>query len=326
MASPGGGGSVVKNKWSLFAALCALVVLISASRQVIDHCRYGLSLCVELILPSLFPFFILSGLLSRLGLARAVERLLSPLSQRLPVSGAGISALLIGLTGGYPLGAAHRADLVRGGEVTNEEAERLLAFCNNSGPAFLIGAVGTGVFGSPGLGLVLYGVHIAAALLTALLFRKTSAPLRRRSAVPPLPFAAAFSEAVRQAVVSVLSVCGFVVCFTVFTGLLDANGFLSAAAGALSALLGTELHWSRALLIGFWELGGGIGALQGLQATPLNLALAAALVGWGGLSVHFQTLAAVADTEIKGTLHTAGRLCSALFSFLLAWIAGTLLL
>ena len=316
----------MKNKWSLFAALCALAVLISASRQVIEHCRYGLSLCVELILPSLFPFFIVSGLLSRLGLAGAVEQLLSPLSRRLPVSGAGTSALLIGLTGGYPLGAAYLADLARDGELTAEEAERLLAFCNNSGPAFLIGAVGTGVFGSPALGLLLYGVHIAAALLTSLLFRKAPAPPCRHSHAAPLPFAHAFSEAVRQAVISVLSVCGFVVCFTVFSGLLDANGFLSAAAGALSALLGPELHWSRALLTGFWELGGGIGTMWGLQATPLNLALAAALVGWGGLSVHFQTLAAVADTEIKGTLHTAGRLCSAGFSFLLAWIAGTLLL
>ena len=74
--------------------------------------------------------------------------------------------------------------------------------------------------------------------------------------------------------------------------------------------------------MGFWELGGGVGAMRGLPLTPGNLALAAALVGWGGVSVQFQTLAVLADREIKSSLHLAGRLLSAalgaLFSFLLA--------
>ena len=44
--------------------------------------------------------------------------------------------------------------------IGKEEAERLLGFCNNSGPAFIVGAVGAGIFGSPSVGLALYGIHI----------------------------------------------------------------------------------------------------------------------------------------------------------------------
>ncbi len=143
--------------------------------------------------------------------------------------------------------------------------------------------------------------------------------------MPALPFSRAFPEAVRQAVVSVLSVCGFVVCFSVFTGLLDANGFFSAAAGGLSSLLGTELHWSRALLCGLLELGSGAGAMRGLGVTPLNLALAAGLLSWGGLSVQFQTLAVLADSQVKGALHFAGRLISAGFAALFAFVLAVLL-
>lgn len=310
----------MKNKLAIFAALCGLFVMIAASAQTVAACREGLRLCVELILPSLFPFFVLSSLLGKLGLPAMLGKRLAPLAERLfHVTGAGCTAFLMGLLGGYPLGAAYIAALAESGQVSDREAARLLAFCNNSGPAFFVGALGAGVFGSVRLGLLLYAVHAAAALLTGLLFRgKSAVPGSAVLPAPPLPLSEAIPEAVRQAVSASLNVCGFVVCFAVFTGLLDANGLLSLLAGHLHALTGQSLPWCRALLIGFFELGGGIGALRGLPPTPLNLALAAAIMGWGGLSVHFQTLSLIADRDIKSAPHTAGRLLSAGLSFLLA--------
>ena len=318
----------MKNKLAVFAALCGLFVLITASAQAVQACRAGLRLCAELILPSLFPFFVLSALLAKLGLPAQLGERLAPLGGRLfRVSGAGCTALLMGLLGGYPLGAAYIAELCENGCVDEEEAGRLLAFCNNSGPAFFLGALGTGVFGSPRLGLLLYAVHVCAARLTGLLLRGRGPFAAEASpdAAPPLPFSKALPEAVRQAVSASLNVCGFVVCFAVFTGLLNANGFFSLLAGRLAALSGQPLPWCRALLTGFFELGGGIGALRGLPPTPADLALAAGLMGWGGLSVQFQTLALIADTEIKSAPHTAGRLLSAVLSYALAYALASIL-
>ena len=311
----------MKNKLAIFAALCGLFVMIAASAQTVAACREGLRLCVELILPSLFPFFVLSALLGKLGLPAMLGERLAPLGEKLfHVSGAGCTAFFMGLLGGYPLGAAYIAALAESGQVSDREASRLLAFCNNSGPAFFVGALGTGVFGSVRIGLLLYAVHVAAALLTGLLFRGKSAG-SESAVLPalPLPFSKAIPEAVRQAVSASLNVCGFVVCFAVFTGLLDAKGQLSLLAGHLAARTGQSLPWCRALLRGFLELGSGIGALRGLPPAPQNLALAAALMGWGGLSVHFQTLSLIANRDIKGAPHTAGRLMSAVLSFLLAY-------
>lgn len=317
----------MKNRLSLFAALCGLFVMIAASAQTVAACREGLRLCVELILPSLFPFFVLSALLGKLGLPALLGKRLAPLGQRLfHVSGAGCTAFFIGLMGGYPLGAAYLTELAESGQVSDREASRLLAFCNNSGPAFFVGALGAGVFGSVKIGLLLYGVHAAAALLTGLLFRGNgSASDSAVLPASPLSLSKAIPEAVRQAVSASLNICGFVVCFAVFTGLLDANGLLSLLAGHLAVRTGQSLPWCRALLKGFFELGGGIGALRGLPPTPQNLALAAALMGWGGLSVHFQTLSLIADRDIKSAPHTAGRLMSAIWSFLLAYGIGRFL-
>ncbi len=315
----------MKKRIAVCGSLAALAALICAPDEVTASCRYALTLCAELIVPSLFPFFVLSLLLNRLGLPELLGRLSSGMSKRLfNVSGAGASALIMGLTGGYPLGAAYIADMRRAGSVSAEEAERLMGFCNNSGPAFIIGAVGAGVFSSPRAGLYLYAVHIAAAICTGLILRTDRAlpdtcAGKSEDVRSDISFCTAFPAAVKQALVSVLNVCAFVVCFTVFVRLLDAEGFFSLSVGHISAATGWELHWVRALLTGMLELGSGVGAMRGMSVSAINLALAAFLVGWGGVSVHFQTMAVLAESGIKGVLHFAGRLISASIAALMGY-------
>ena len=315
------GVMLMKNRLAVLAALSALVSLILASQEVIASCREGLRLCAELILPSLFPFFVVSMLLAALGFPGALGKRVAPVALRLfGVSGAGATALILGLSGGYPLGAAYLAELERRGEIEARETERLLLFCNNTGPAFLLGAVGGGVFRSASVGLLLYASHALAAFVTGLLLRSgDGAGDFPHASAAPLPFSRALSEAVRQTVTSLLSVCGFVVCFSILTGLLDSWGLLPALSALLATRLPVSAQAARALLLGFFELGNGVGALQGLPATPGNLALAAGLVGWGGLSVHCQTLAVLSDSGAKSAPHTAGRLLSAVFGSLFAW-------
>lgn len=303
----------IKNKLAVICALAALTALIFSSGEVIERCKYALSLCAELIVPTLFPFFVVSILLNRLGFPAFLGRVFAPAAQKLfGVSGAGSSALVMGLTGGYPLGAAYIADMHENGAIDRDEAEQLLGFCNNSGPAFIIGAVGTGVFGSAKAGICLYAVHILSAVLTGIIMRKKGGTSRNApSEAEDLPLSQALPDAVRQALVSVLNVCGFVVCFTVLAGLLDVGGLLSLAVGRAAVVTGREMHWLRALFIGVLELGSGVGAMRGLSLNAANLSLAAFLLGWGGISVHFQTRALLAGSEIKGALHFTGRLVSA---------------
>lgn len=312
----------MKGKIAVTAALCALLEMILAPQQMIDSARYALRLCAELIIPSLFPFFVVSGLLNRLGFsARLAGRLSRPAARLYGISGAGATALFMGLIGGYPLGAAYIADMRRQGLISAEEGERLMGFCNNSGPAFLIGSIGAGVFGSARLGLGLYIIHILSALITGLFFRGSG---RYKAQLPHLPESrgSALIDSVRQAAQSILSVCGFIVCFCVIIGLMDAGGYFSLFAGRLAALTGLELHSASALLSGVLELGSGIGAMRGLSPSPVNLAIAAGIVGWGGVSVHFQTYAVLAESDIKGDLHLTGRLICCAVSSALGYIFG----
>ena len=242
------GGMPVEGKRgnyiALAATLAALGALLLCSQAALESARAGLNLCAQMIVPSLLPFFILSSLLQQLGLPGILGRWLSPVTQRLfGIGGAGASALLLGVTGGYPLGADAVARLRRSGTLTREQAERALAFCNNSGPAFLVGAAGVGVFHSAGYGLLLYGVHVLSAVIVGMLFAPRSGgfPPEERAQIAAVSLSQALPEAVRSAVRAVLTVSGFVVTFSVVTGVLDASGLLPALVGTLAARLGLDL-------------------------------------------------------------------------------------
>ena len=261
------------NYIELAVTLSALgALLLRVLQAALESARAGLALCAQMIVPSLLPFFILSSLLQQLGLPGILGRWISPVTQKLfGIGGAGASALLLGVTGGYPLGADAVARLLRSGALTREQAERALAFCNNSGPAFVVGAAGVGVFHSAGYGLLLYGVHVLSAVIVGMLFAPRSGGFlpEDRSQIAAVSLSQALPEAVRSAVRAVLTVSGFVVPFSVMTGVLDASGLLPALVGTSAARLGLELHFARALCTGVFELGTGIGAMRGPMPTRI---------------------------------------------------------
>ena len=87
------------------------------------------------------------------------------------VGGAASAAFVLGFIGGYPIGAKSVITLYKNGSITKSEAERLLSFCNNSGPSFILGVVGAGVFSSGKVGFLLYAAHAAASVCIGVLFR-----------------------------------------------------------------------------------------------------------------------------------------------------------
>jgi len=306
----------------LIMPLILFILLIYSADKAKAAAVDALILCGRTIIPSLFPFFVLSAFLTRLGLPGFLGQTIAPLFSRLyRISPAAASALPMGFFGGYPAGANYIADLEKSGSISPEEGERLIAFCNNSGPAFIVGVMGSAVFGSVRLGLMLYAVHILSALFTGLFFRRGE---YCRKVIPhrldDISCTDALVESVKQSVLSIINVSGFIIFFSVLIKMLDTGSLLSNVCLWLGRFPGIEPQFAKALLTGFFELGSGAGAMQGLDARPINLALAAALLSWGGLSVHFQTLAVLSASRIKGTLHITGRLISTCIAFLLMLI------
>lgn len=296
------------RRFLLAGGLLALMVAFLWNSQITAQAvRDGLTLCARSVVPALFPFFVAVSCFTGLGLARELGRFLSPVTAPLlGCSGAGSAAFLMGLLGGYPVGGRAVAELYGAGAIDRNEAERLLAYCNNCGPAFVLGVAGTGCFDSVRIGLWLYAIHVVSAVAVAQLRRtrlgKNDVP-RLPSPVPSFP--AVLVRSVTEGAKAMISVCAFVV-------------FFVAALRMLTALTG--LH--HPLLIGAVELTGGILALKPDRS---GFVMAAALLGWGGLSVHGQTAAVLGDTGLSLRPHLLGKAAQAVVSAALALAASRFL-
>ena len=303
------------------------LALVLWPEEAMNAMRDGLSLCGNVLLPSLFPFFVLSSLVVELGMSRYLGRLLEPVMAPLfRVNGACAAALALGFVGGYPVGARTAIELYRNGQCSRTEAERLLAFCNNSGPAFILGVVGAGVFGSGRAGLLLYLAHILASLIVGLLFRfykPSHLPRTRRLGGPQFQaasFPSAFTHAVTGALGSALNICAFVLFFTVFLRLLSYAGVLGTLARLLTALLspfGMEERWAQRLLTGLLEVSSGVSSLTDGTLTG-RLSMAAFMLGWAGVSVHCQVLAFLGDSGLSMRTYVVGKLLHGCLSSLIA--------
>lgn len=201
--------------------------------------KSGLLLCGDLIIPSLFPFFILSTLTVSLGFSSLLGRLLEPMMQPLfHQNGTGASALVLGFIGGYPVGAKTVCSLYQERFCTREQAQCLLAFCNNSGPAFIIGGAGIAIFQSARAGFVLMAIQILSALLVGMLFRPKKKE-RLSATHPPAPaqgksVAKCVTESVGQSATATLNICAYVILFNVMIQLLDSCGALDFCEALLS--------------------------------------------------------------------------------------------
>ena len=295
-----------KTRWRmpLCLLLCLLLLwFLADAAGVRASVAGGLRLCAGTVIPALFPFLVVTTLLLSLGFGEWVSPALAGFMRLFRLPGAASSALLLGLVGGYPIGAKTAADLYQGGLVTQEEGERLLAFCNNSNPVFLISVLGVGIFGSVRAGIWLWLIHIASALFTGLLFRWSGKPAKRQPLSSPSPFRAvslssAFVGAVKSSLAGMLSVSAFVVFFYVLVQPLR----------ALGGRLGT-------LLVGVTEL---FSVTPLLENSPFGFVLAAGLAGWGGLSVLCQTAAVLDGSGLSLRNGALGKAIQGLLSAALA--------
>ena len=310
-------GRGISPALSVFSLLALCVGLFRWPETAADGVRGGLDLCGSLIIPSLFPFFVLSGLTVSLGVSALLGRLASPVMGPLfHQGGAGASALTLGLIGGYPVGAKTVCGLYREGQCGRAQAEGLLAFCNNCGPAFVVGAAGVGLFHSARTGLLLMAIQVLSACCVGFLFRPEGRAEKEQPvpAARPKGFAECFTTSVGQAATAVVNICAYVVFFQVLTRLLDRSGLLTVWA----ELLPCPRSWGTGLTVGALELSNGIAALGG---TPDAIIPVSFLLSWGGLCVHCQTISLIQEERLGAGRYLLGKLTQAFIAAALACLA-----
>ncbi len=275
-----------------FTAICLL--LLHYPNAMATGISRGLSICSTVIIPTLYPFMLLAGLLANSPLCRQPGRRITAVTRRLfGLPGCCGPAILLSLVGGYPAGSIAIAQLRQRGQINEEDTRRMTAYCVNGGPGFIVSTVGAGLLGSVQAGLLLYIAQITVSLGIGIAL---GCGKRRvyETALDPLPPRKPMAQIVSDTCASLLTMCGFVVLAAAGLSLAEVCGF----ARGLASLTNMDLSATSALLAAITEVSCGCIALAGGGVlTPLWLSLA---LSWGGLSVQGQLAAVLPHERIIG--------------------------
>lgn len=282
------------------AVCCVLMVIFP--QVAMDAARKGISLWGTSVLPALLPFFICANFLQNIGVIRYLK--------------SGTFPFLMSVLSGYPMGAKIVGDLRRSGEISVSEAKRLMSFCSTSGPAFLIGAVGTGMLGSGFSGGIIAAAHYIGAAVNGIVYTAVLGKEQGSSGIVQSEDSRGMQESLTEAMLSAFKSLGiilaYIVLFTFATDMLH-------LCGAFSLI---RCDWLRAVVKGFFEMTVGCGAVAECRriSDGLGCILCTGILSWGGLSVLGQSMSMLSGSGISAGYLFLSKLTHSLFSMIAAFL------
>ena len=326
------------------------VLLVVFSRSNLEATKSGLELWAFTVVPSLFPFFVITNLLSQTKVVRTIGRLLDKLMRPLfNVPGIGGFAFVMGLISGYPVGAKIVSDFREQKLVSKDEGERLLAFTNNSGPLFILSSVGIGMFGDTKTGILLLCTHILACITVGIILgkfsKKTDEEFRskinnelekskkitdnkknRNKEISIKNLGEVLSNSINNSISTILLIGGFVVIFSVILSILNRTQILDMLSMLLKPILqifNIDTDFAKPLLSGIIELTNGVKQVSGIhiKAISQNIILCAFLLGFGGFSVLLQVFSIVSKTDLSMKKYVAGKLMQGILASIYTFLA-----
>ncbi len=292
---------------SIFLVI-ASVLLIVFPKKTSFGAYIGLINCLEIIVPSLFPFMVVTVFLTESGYH---ERIFS-LPAALMSKGTGLSRqfcslFLIGMIGGYQSAAKSISLLCKKNAISPENASVLLCFCTNAGPTFLISAVGSGMFLSSNIGIILFISSVLSSFTLMLFYASklktnslTTITKRRKK------LSICFVDSVKESCKTTSVMCAFIILFSVIIYLIPD--------------FADSLYPLKCFVFGLIEVTSGVAAAS-VKISLASVLAVSAICGFGGLCIISQIIAICSDAKIRIFPFIISRilhaLLSALYTFLL---------
>ena len=324
---------IIKLKQLIFPFILLLftVSLIIFSNSNLSSAKNGLVLWANSIVPTLFPFFVATELLSHTNftyyLGKILNRFMKPIFN---VRGEGSFAFIMGIISGYPIGAKIAANFRENNICSKEECERLLSFTNNSGPLFIIGTIGISMFGNSTIGFLLLITHLLASLTVGVIFRfwkcdkryisiKSSSYVSSKNDISLCNLGGIISNSISSSINTILLIGGFVVLFSVIISILQTSQLLNTLSLFLKPLftfINIPIEFANGILAGFLELTNGLKIVSCIpnKILSLNIIISSFLLGLGGISILLQGWSTIAKTDLSIKPYIYGKILHACFS------------
>ena len=203
--------------------LFLFIVMLLFPKATFDGASEGLLLWFQIVLPTLFPFMIVSNLFINTNSVFYISRMLKPFLQRLfRISEQACYVVLIGFLCGYPMGAKVISDLISNNYISKEEGKYLLSFCNNTSPMFIISFIVMQNFKLKSILLptvfILFLSPFLCSFLFRLFYRIPETTIYNPSNHIQLNFSI-FDNAITNGLESITKVGGYIIVFSIIFSL-----------------------------------------------------------------------------------------------------------
>ena len=280
-----------------------IAILFIFAKECKDGAVDGILMCMGVLVPSLFPFMILSSFMAENNISEILSPVFTPVSKLLTgLEGICFIPVMLSIAGGYPVGARAISALKNKGLISDREAAQLALICCGAGPGFLVTFVGLTLLGSKEAGIILLVSQIISILTLCVIsrigFRNKKAEVSPKPlSSPPTSISDAFVGAVYSAVKSCAGMCGYVV-------------LMSAVCNVITSGLGLKGVLGQ-FAVSTLEITTGVYNLENT-----NLTIISGLVGFGGVCVHLQIFRELKGIRFSKALFYIYRLLSAGISML----------
>lgn len=291
-----------KNPSVLILVIVVGILLLIMREQISDEISSALTVCGEVLIPSIFPFMMLSSFAIKSGVFGSINRFALPFMKRIfGLSGECFSCLFFGFIGGYPVGASIVSELYEKKKITEIDAKHILSFCVNAGPAFVVTAAGEMILGSETAGVIMLISVCFSSVLTGVVYAlfKKKTEYESKTISEKNNLSQALVDSAFASSKGIISVCTWVLMFS-----------------AISAIVKSFIKNENILLVylAFSEVTTGIGSAAKLGGIPL----VSAVISFGGICVMCQLLPVIKKCGIKAYEYLAFRIVNAVLSFLTA--------
>ena len=270
----------------IFLLVVYSVLVIVWCKDISEYVLTSIKLCINVIVPSLYIFMIISDFFITSNVYVLFGRPFSLFSRyvfRIPEQY--FSIFLISSIGGYPVGAKLLSDLSRSNIIDIQSYKDMLPYCYLSGPAFICSIVGVNIFSDIKIGVLIFiSIFISNLIIAAVIGRKRKIPNKNVYKLNLNLSIDGFIKSISNGGKSILNICVIIIFFSSIICIIDKLGIVSVVAHFIDKLSCLSYSNSMAVIKSSIEISN-ISLFDGDKSL---IPLISALLSFGGLCVIIQ--------------------------------------
>ena len=303
--------NIYKNLLIIIILLFIFFEILFNKLIIINTVMESLNIWVKAIIPSLFPFFVISDLLITYNFIDYIpNKIKKYICRLLNISDSALSILILSMVSGFPSNGRNTHNLYNKGKISKEEASYILMYTHFSSPVFILTTCSLIYLRSEKLGIILLLSHYLSNIIIGILFRNINNPSLDNFTIKEHKsqnFTINLIKSIRSSIDSLLLILGILTVFLIISSL-------------IINIIHSNLYTS-AIIRSILEMTLGLKYIANLNISMMHkVILFSAILSFGGLSVHMQVMAQIVEDKISCKYYLIGRIFQVLFSIILSFI------